>query len=293
MQKTLEQMNLKLTEVISSITGRSGIRIIEAILNGQTDPAELAKLASNQCRKSKEEIAQALEGTWDEELMFFLHQYYEQYQFYRRQIEDLDKLIDKILNQIVARVMANNGGEVKDVVRTHGYSRSKNATKVNIEELSVQIWGVNLTNIEGVSQLTVLSLMGELGSNFTRDFENAAHFCSWCNLAPTDKITGGQIKSSRMTPRKNNVGLIFRNCAMSIANSRSPLGDFYRRMRAKGGGIYAVCATAHKLATIVYTMVKTQTEYNPEKVSISDQALIKKRIARYEQMITKLKKQIA
>jgi transposase len=292
-QKTLELMNIKLTEVLSNITGQSGIKIIEAILNGQTNPVELANLANDRCSKSKEQIAKALEGTWDEELLFILGQYYDQYNGYKRQIVDLDKMIDKIMKTMVERILENNGGEVKTVNKTRKDTRSRNDTKVDIEELSVQIWGVNLMNIDGVSKLTVLSLMGELGSNFTQDFDSAAHFCSWCNLVPNDKITGGKIISSRMKRRKNNVGLILRNCAMSLSNAKNVLGDYYRRMRAKGGGKYAVCSTAHKLANIIYTMIRNQTEYDAEKVSVTDKAWLQKRIKRQEKLLEKLKKQIA
>lgn len=293
MQKTLELMNVKLTEVLSDITGQSGIYIIEAILSGQRDPHILASFANDRCKKSKEEIANALEGTWNEELIFILNQQYSQYKYFRQQTLELDPIIDKYMQLLAERIIELNGGAAKEVVknRRRDSSARRNKTSVRVEELSVQIWGVNLINIDGISKITVMSLIGELGSNFTNNFKDAAHFCSWCNLSPNDKITGGRIVSSHMKKRVNNVGLILRNCAQTLAQSKSVFGDYYRRMKSKGGGKFAVCATAHKLATVIYTMVKTQTEYDGSKVSITDKVWFEKRIKRQEKLLERLKKQ--
>lgn len=202
-------------------------------------------------------------------------------------------MIDKYMQELAERVIEMNGGAIKEVIknRRRDSSARRNKTSVRVEALSVQIWGVNLINIDGISKITVMSLMGELGSNFTDNFKDAAHFCSWCNLSPNDKITGGRIVSSHMKKRVNNVGLILRNCAQTLAQSKSVFGDYYRRMKSKGGGKFAVCATAHKLATIIYTMVKTQTEYDGSKVSVTDKVWLEKRIKRQEKLLERLKKQ--
>lgn len=143
MQKTLELMNVKLTEVLSDITGQSGINIIEAILSGQRDPYVLASLANDRCKESKEEIAHALEDTWDEELIFILNQQYCQYKYFRQQTLELDPMIDKYMQELAERVIEMNDGAVKEVVknrRRDSYAR-RNKTSVRVEELSVQIWG--------------------------------------------------------------------------------------------------------------------------------------------------------
>jgi len=100
MQKTLELMNVKLTEVLSDITGQSGMSIIEAILAGKRNPRVLASLASDKCQKSKEEIANALEGTWEEELIFILRQQYSAYKYFRQQTLELDPVIEKIMREL-------------------------------------------------------------------------------------------------------------------------------------------------------------------------------------------------
>lgn len=293
MQKCLELMNIKLTEVISDITGKSGIDIIEAILSGCRDCVRLSSLADMRCRKSKDEIAKSLEGTWNEDLLFILSQHYEQYKLLRRQTEALDSGLEKSLNEITAEVLTERGGEVIPVIECGKKpKRQSNQLNFNFEYLATQIYGVNLMRIDGVSSMTLLTLMGELGANFTDSFKSAAHFCSWCNLSPNDKISGGKILSSHIKKRSNTVGQTLRNCAQSMAGSKSVLGDYYRRMRAKGGGKYAVCVTAHKLATIIYTMVKNKTEYNPAQVSISDNEWLKKRIFKQEQLLKRLQNQL-
>ena len=294
MQKTMELMNIKLTEVISDIAGPTGIRIIEAILGGNTSPRDLAALASDKCKSSKEEIARALEGTWDDELIFILGQHYRQYQLYREQTMQLDSMIECKLKLLVERILKMNGGEMKTVIRSRKATpHRKNRISFDIEALSVQIWGVNLMRIDGVSGITLLTLMGELGCNFVSSFKDAAHFCSWCNLSPDHKITGGRIISSKMKKRVNPVGLMLRNCAQTLSNSNSPLGDYYRRMRGKGGGKYAVCATAHKIAAIIYTMVRNQQEYDPSKVSVNDRQWLEKRIMHQEMILKRLKNRVS
>lgn len=293
MQKCLELMNIKLTEVISDITGKSGIDMIEAILSGCRDCVQLASLADARCKKSKDEIARALEGTWDEDLLFMLAQHYEQYKMLRRQTEELDSSLEKSLNEIAAAVLTERGGEVVPVIECGKKTRRpSNKLDFNFEYLAVQIYGVNLMRIDGVSYMTLLTLLGELGANFTASFKSAAHFCSWCNLSPNDKISGGKTLSSHIKKRSNTVGQALRNCAQTMSGSKCVMGDYYRRMRAKGGGKFAVCATAHKLATIIYTMVKNKTEYNPAQVSVSDKEWLKKRIFKQEQFLKRLQEQL-
>lgn len=291
LQKCMEQMNIKLTETISNITGAGGISIIEAILDGERDPWTLASLA-DKCKKSQSEIAASLEGNWNDELLFILGQIYGQYKYLRQQIVALDSQMERIIKELAEKVIKANDGVVLEVIRSKKRKAARNKSSridFDIEGLSTQIFGVNLMRIEGVNAVTVLSLMGELGGDFIRSFKDAAHFCSWCNLSPTDKISGGKILSSHIKKRKNNVGLILRQCAQTISKTNSPLGDYYRRMRAKGGGKFAVCCLAHKLAIIIYTMVKTKTEYDASKVSITDKEWIERKIKYQEKLIKTLK----
>lgn len=255
MQKAMEQMNIKLSTVISDITGLSGRKIITAILDGQRDTYALASLAESNCKASQEEIALSLEGTWDEDLLFMLKQSLDAYDFFLSQVSDCDTEIEKLLSLYGARIDSANAELVRCKRKK---SRSKNAPKMDIENFAYQLWGVNVFEIPGLKDTAVMHLIGELGHDFIDKFESAEKFSSWCNLAPNNKISGGKILSSKIMKRKNPVGQIFRTAAAPLARDKGEMGNYYRRMKAKSGALQANVATAHKMAKIFYTMVKNK-----------------------------------
>ena len=101
MQKAMEQMNIKLTNVISDLTGASGQRIVTVILDGERDALALSELADIRCKRSREEIAFSLEGTWDADHLFELRQPYKLYQTYQKMVEECDREIEKLLRGFV------------------------------------------------------------------------------------------------------------------------------------------------------------------------------------------------
>lgn len=292
-QKHLELMNIKLTEVIEDIMGKSGRRILEKMLSGCRDPHVLADLADIRCKKSKEEIADALEGTWEEHYIFILQCLYDEYRGQQTMLEKTDAKILECLEKIKSYVLEESEGISKTVVRAQKKVRvSKNGMKdCDMEEYSTLMLGVNIVAIDGLSGLSAYQLISELGRGFTKHFETSARFCSWCGLIPNDKITGGKKVSSAMKTQTNKVGLILRNCARTVARQDSRLGSYYRRMKSKGGGKFAVIATAHKIARVLYAMVKDQTEYNPDTISVSDEKFLDIRIKAAKKRLDQLLKE--
>lgn len=287
MQKAMEQMNIKLSTVISDITGLSGRKIITAILDGQRDTYALASLAESNCKASQEEIALSLEGTWDEDLLFMLKQSLDAYDFFLSQVSDCDTEIEKLLSLYGARIDSANAELVRCKRKK---SRSKNAPKMDIENFAYQLWGVNVFEIPGLKDTAVMHLIGELGHDFIDKFESAEKFSSWCNLAPNNKISGGKILSSKIMKRKNPVGQIFRTAAAPLARDKGEMGNYYRRMKAKSGALQANVATAHKMAKIFYTMVKNKVAYDASKVGLNERELTERKIAKLERALTRLKK---
>ena len=279
MQKAMEQMNIKLSTVISDITGLSGRKIITAILDGQRDTYALASLAESNCKASQEEIALSLEGTWDEDLLFMLKQSLDAYDFFLSQVSDCDTEIEKLLSLYGARIDSANAELVRCKRKK---SRSKNAPKMDIENFAYQLWGVNVFEIPGLKDTAVMHLIGELGHDFIDKFESAEKFSSWCNLAPNNKISGGKILSSKIMKRKNPVGQIFRTAAAPLARDKGEMGNYYRRMKAKSGALQANVATAHKMAKIFYTMVKNKVAYDASKVGLNERELTERKIAKLE-----------
>lgn len=286
MQKAMEQMNIKLAGVLSDIVGKSGRSIIAAILKGERNPQVLAALADPRCKKDKATIAKSLEGTWDIEHVFALRQAWDAYHFLEKQIKECDAQMETFLDSYDFGV--ENPSNV-ETVRSNKQVCRKNIINVDLEAYAFQMYGVNLMKIPGASKSTLLTLMSELGPGFTDKFKTAGKFCKWCNLVPDDKITGGRVVSSHLHKRANPVGQAFRQCAVTIQKSKSPLGQYYRRMKSRLGPAQSVVATAHKIAELTYILVSRKVEYNEQITAKSEAEFTQKTIDRLEKKIQTLK----
>ena len=284
MQKAMEQMNIKLTNVISDITGVSGQRIITAILTGERNTQVLSALADKRCKRSKEEIALSLEGTWDADHLFELRQSYELYKIYQGMVEECDKEIERLLVGFVSRIDTDK----VEMMRAKKRISKKNAVAFDVESYAHAIWGVNAMAITGMSSGSLLQLIGELGSDFVDKFDSPAKFCKWCNLVPNNKISGGKLISSRVPRRKNPVGQIFRLCANTVAKSNSPMGFYFRRIKSRAGHMSAIVATAHKMAEIFFIMVRDKVAYDEGRVGMDEKALLKRKIERTQRQLNAL-----
>lgn len=147
---------------------------------------------------------------------------------------------------------------------------------------------MDLCEIESISEISALELISEIGTNMSK-WKSEKHFAAWLNVTPNTKITGGKIISSRMQKKKNQAGLSLRMAASNLSKSKNPLGDYARKMRSRIGKKGAVVAGAHKLARIIYTMMKEQQPYNPEKITVEKQKWKDKQIKRLESQLEKLK----
>jgi transposase len=151
------------------------------------------------------------------------------------------------------------------------------------------IVGVDLCAVPGISEITALELISEIGTDMTK-WRSGKHFAAWLNLAPNTKITGGKVISSRMQRKKNQAGQSLRMACCSMTKSKLPLGDYARKMRAKTGKKGGVVATAHKLARIIYSMIKEQKPYDPNLLVQSREKWKLNRIKQLEKQLEKLKK---
>jgi transposase len=277
MQKALEQMNLKLTEVLSDIAGVTGRTIIRAILRGTRAPEKLAKYRDKQCKASEAEIAQALTGTYREEHVFELKLAYEGWQFTLGQVQKVDAQIAVQLGRMKCdRALP----PLKPKARP---KRRVNSPGFDVRTALYYVVGLDLTEIEGISELTALTVISEIGPGVSR-FPTVQKFCSWLGLCPNWKKTGGRVKSSRTRRGVNRAALALRLAAQSLHHSKGALGGFLRRMRGRLGVQSALTATAHKLARIVYMALKhgmtyvrqTQEEYEAEMKEKQIKALRRK-----------------
>src|SRR5947209_2789957 len=254
MQKALEQMNLKLTEILSDITGLTGRSIIRAILRGTRAPEKLAKYRDKQCKASEAEIAQALTGSYREEHLFELKQAYEAWQFSLGQVEKVD---DQIALQL-GRMKCDRA--LPPLTPKRRQSRKINAPRFDVRMALYYVVGLDLTEIEGISELTALTIISEIGPEVSK-FPTVKKFCSWLGLCPNWKKTGGRVKSSRTRPGVNRAATAFRLAAHGLHRSQGALGALLRRLKARLGTPAALTATAHKLARIVYLALKHGLPY--------------------------------
>jgi transposase len=255
MQKALEQMNIKLPEVVSDVTGVTGMAIIKAILAGERDPVRLATLRDRRCQHSEEQIAKALQGTWRAEHLFALRQAVELYEFYHQQLVACDH---HIAIQLQTFPDKSGGQPLPRKPRTR--KRKANEPRFDARSPLYRMAGVDLTAMEGIEEETALVILSEIGTDMSR-WPSIKHFCSWLGLCPHHKISGGKVLSRRVRPGAHRVAVALRLAARSLHHSQSALGAFFRRMRARLGTPKAITATAHKLARLVYSLLQHGTAY--------------------------------
>ncbi len=252
-QKALEQMNIKLNRVIRDITGDTGMKIIRAILAGERKPKKLAQLRNSRCKNDVKTIAKALHGNWRSEHLFALQQSVELFDFYQKQIADCDFKIEQHLFNFEDR----SNGEPLDKSRT---ATGRNKLSFDARTHLFQMTGVDLTKVDGLDSLTVLKIISEIGLDMSR-WPTVKHFASWLGLSPGSKISGGKVLSSKTKKCANRAAHYLRLAAYSLHSSKSAIGAFFRRKKAHLGPAKAITATAHKLARIIYNMLKNGTEY--------------------------------
>ena len=257
MQKALSEMNLQLHNVISDITGVTGLRIIRAIVGGQRDPKLLASLRDPKCKNSVETIALSLEGNYRREHLFSLTQAVELYDFYHQKISECDRELEQQLKTMHKAAPTTNKPlpKARCARRTEG-----NRVALDARKYLFEMAGVDLTQIDGIDTSTALVVISEIGCDMTR-WPTGKHFGSWMCLAPGSKISGGKVLSTRSKPGANRAANALRQAAQSLHHSQSALGAYFRRMRARLGAPKAITATAYKLARMIYSMLKYGTEY--------------------------------
>jgi transposase len=257
MQKALDQMNLQIHHVISDITGATGMAIIAAILKGERDPEKLAELRDGRILASRETIARALVGDYRAEHLFTLQQSLEAYRQHQKWISACDVEIEDRLRKLPCNLAPDQKplSQPKD-----GHKPRRNELRFDLRGHLYRIFGIDLTEIPGISSLTAHTLLSEVGPDLHR-FPNASAFASWLGLCPDNRISGGKILSVKTRMVKNRLAVVLRMAAQSLHRSQSYLGQYFRRLRARLGTPAAITATAHKLARILYHLITTRQPY--------------------------------
>ena len=305
MQKALDRMNIKIHEVISSLTGVSGLAMVRAIVGGERDAETLLALCDVQIRRAKaERMRAALQGSWREEHLFALSQALSGWDFYQAQIAQCDARIEQALRARCEddSTHSDGGGDAHDPARggacpdseialTRKVGTKKKSVKAasqnapRIAELHTLVVALNggrdASMLPALTDYSILQLSSEVGTDLAR-WPTAKHFTAWLGLAPGAHQSGK--RRGRQARQRNRAGRIFCTVARSLANSTDKaLGGFYRRIRARRGGLLANQALARKIATLYWNMmvkgvqfVEKGLAYYEQKFAQTEQQLLRK-----------------
>jgi transposase len=269
MQKALEQMNVKLSHVISDLTGVSGLAILDGILSGERDLRKLAQRRDPRVKASEETIMKSLEGDYRLEHLITLQHSLELYRHYQQKIGELDQKMEAFMSKLPARI---DIGQCPLPPRQKKSPRKKqhNAPEFDLRTHCYRILGVDLTAIDGVEEVTAHMVVTEVGPDLSA-FGSSSAFCSWLRLCPNNGISGGKILSRRTRKGKNRLAIALRTAAQTLHGSRSALGEYFRRMKSRFGPAQAITAAAHKLARIIYHMITTGQAFDQSLLAKQDQ----------------------
>jgi transposase len=289
MQQSLRLMNVRLDVAISDITGKSGMKIIHAILDGERNAQTLAGLCDVQVKKPKEEIAEALNGFWRQDYLFQLRQQLGIWQLIQKQIQEVDSELNRLLEEHLEQSKKNELHY--DRQKNKPKKKQKNNPSFDIEKKSYQLFnGVDLMQIPGISHNTMLSFISEMGENIGK-FRSAKAFCSWLRLAPNKKKSGGKVISNKIKQGTNLLAVTLRSAANTIGNMKAdlPITKFFKRLAYKYGRAAAITGTARKLAVIIWNMITRQQPYQPISNEQYDSRIRKITLINIQKKITKLK----
>lgn len=281
MQQALELMNVKLTEVIRDITGVTGLAIIDRILAGERDAGRLSELRDPRCLRSQDEIARALLGSWREEHLFALGQARDYYRYLGDRIAACDA-------QIAAVMTACASVQSADPPPLSGKrDRTGHPFAFNAHDSCYRLAGVDLTSIDGVGANTVLTVLSETGTDMS-PWRSEHAFGSWLGLAPNIRKSGGKVQRSSTRANAQRAAKAFRLAAQGLSGSKSALGAFYRRLRARIGAPKAITAAAYKIAKLFYCMLKTKRPYQDIGQAAYDERFRARRLRSVKRMAAEL-----
>src|SRR5882724_7884014 len=286
LQKALQQMNVQLTQVLSDISGTTGLQILRAIVAGERDPQVLARLRHGRCQRSEAEIAKALSGHYRPEHLFALKQALALYDFYTGQVQECDTYIEQHYAAIKPIYDEQTpppplGPDPKP------NSHAKNAPAFDVRACLYRILGVDLTATEGLEASSAQVILAEIGTEMSK-WPTEKHLASWLGLAPHNDISGGKVLRSQPLKVRSRAAQALRLAAQALGRTQTALGAYYRRRRARQGPKAAITATAHKLARIVYHLLKHRDPYHPLSPEAYEHHLRQRELALLKRTATQL-----
>lgn len=276
MQKVLTEMNLKLHHVFSDIDGVSAQAIIQSILAGERDAHALARLRDGRCKSPLHDILEALRGDYRAEYLFVLRQAWESWQHVQKDIVACDEQLTALADKVASQVKA----PLPEAPSRQQHKLTKNSPNTGVYKTAWRFYGVDLSDIPGVSAGVLSILTSEVGTReqMLKAFPSAGAFCSWLGLCPDNRISGGKVLKAKTRKVPSRLARALRMAAFSLQRNQSQVGQMLRRFKGRLGKAEGITATAHKLARMIYGVIKSQRSYDEkEAFKLTPQKLQRRR----------------
>jgi transposase len=280
MQKVLEWANIKLSSVVSDITGVSARAMLLALCDGQTDVSALAQLAKGRMRTKIADLEQALRGTLEPHHAFMLTQHLALLDVFDEQIAAFDNQIQEAIEG--TRPKADPPED------TAGSPQPPSETEPPCAPDGAWAAQAIVDAIPGIGMRASEVILAELGTDMSR-FPGSGHLSSWAGLAPGQHQSAGKRKASRI--RDGNKYLrsaLIQAAWAAVKQSETFLAAFYRRLAARRGKKKAIVAVAHKILVIIYTLLSTGQVYQERGATALDEQQKDRIVHRLERRIAQL-----
>jgi transposase len=261
-QKTLTEANIRLDSVVSDIMGFSGRRMINAMIEGVSDPDKLAALGTRGLKATKDELRAALHGRLTDHHRFML-------QLHLKQYDALEEMIGLVDQEAEARV-----------------ARMDKAVEDKEAALSALI--LLLATIPGVSRLSAMTILSEIGRDMSR-FPTAGHLIAWAGLCPGQNESAGKRRNGRLRKGAPWLKTMLVQCAWAAKRSKNSYYQAqYYRLKARRGSQKAICAVAASILTAIYHILKDGVPHQDLGVDYFDKRKPEAKVKRLVRQIAKL-----
>jgi transposase len=270
-------INLRPRPAVSDIDGVTGMAIIRAIVGGERDARQLAKLRHGRCHKSEEEIAEQLSGHWRDDHLFSLSQALKMYDSIEERIAEYEREMLRRMAEMERK--ENSGQDAPKLSNTRKGKKIQSKGDEPMRQALYRMSGTDLSVIDAIGVETIQVVMSEYGPDLSR-FPTEKHFVSHLTLAPNQAVSGGKpVGKKRKGTASTRVAAALRMAALSLRSSQTALGAAYRQIARRIGGDVAVFATARKLATLIYRMLRWGQPYIDQGAAACERQYQERRIS--------------